>query len=388
MSSDQKPIERPREQPSNDHVAPRRARRLPRLLAACVAVALAAVAAPPAAAQELPPPALVLGGGRFAVTAVFQAPGAPPSPAFPVALTRDSGTFWFFDAANVELVVKVLEACPVNDHVWVFAAGLTNVGVELTVEDRLAGATWSRSHAGGPAFPPIQDTAAFATCTLAPACGLGTAAEIAATPREDEEAELIALFLGGGLTAPQPLYERVRDDLAALRAAAPELADVPFIPRHDARTLLLTVDEATAAAMEAGTYTAWSCLNDWYAASRTQIFSFPVALVEFAGILDTERIAAEYALLPGVEAVEVNVVARALPSTDYLCALVQGNEIHYFAETGDDGERSFLHFISEPGQAPQPAGSWNPALPEAEPSWFPLFEQCVELYVADCCALS
>ena len=40
-----------------------------------------------------------------------------------VPLTPDSGYFWFFNAANIEAVVKVLNACSVNDHHWVFAAG-------------------------------------------------------------------------------------------------------------------------------------------------------------------------------------------------------------------------------------------------------------------------
>jgi hypothetical protein len=369
--------------------SPRRPRRSRRDLTLGVAVALGALSAPTAAAQELPPPALVLGDGRFAVTAVFQAPGAPPSPAFPVVLTRDSGYFWFFDADNVELVVKVLEACPVNDHVWVFAAGLTNVGVELTVEDRLAAATWSRSHAAGPAFLPIQDTAAFATCHLPPSCGLGTAAEIAATPRADEEAELIALFLGGGLTAPQALYERVRDDLAALRAAHPDvLAGVPFIPRHDARTLLLNVPPAVADAIADHTYDEWNCLNDWYSADAADLLTSSLARVRLAGIFDTEWIAAEYALLPGVESASADALVRATPGGELLCALGQGEEIHYFAEVNDADTRSVLHFTSQPGDTPQPAGSWSPPLPEAEPAWFPLFEQCVELYVADCCALS
>ncbi|HUO86064.1 MAG TPA: hypothetical protein VM617_01630 [Thermoanaerobaculia bacterium] len=357
---------------------------LRRLLACSLLVALAAVARP-ATAQELPPPALVLGDGRFAVTATFEAPGAAPSPAFPVALTRDSGYFWFFDADNVEVVVKVLEACPVNGHVWVFAAGLTNVGVELSVEDRLGGATWHRSHAAGPAFEPIQDTAAFTTCGLAPSCGQGTTAEIAATPRADRDAELIALFLGGGLTAPQDLYERVQDDLAALRAAYPdELADVPFAPRHDARSLLLGVPPPVAAAIADETYDEWDCLNDWYRAEDAGLLTSWLARVRLDGVFDTERIAAEYAQLPGVETATVDSLIRVAPHEEYLCALGQGETIHYFADVGD----GYLHFTSQPGATPQPAGSWSPALPEAEPAWFPLFEACVELYVADCCALS
>lgn len=360
---------------------PRHAVRTLALAATVIAVA-AAAPAPPAAAQELPPPALVLGEGRFAVTATFHAPGGEPQPALPIPLTRDTGTFWFFDRENLELVVKVLEACPVNQRNWVFAAGLTNVGVELTVEDRLAGVTWSRSHQAGPPFPPILDTAALATCALAPSCGRGTAAEIAATPRADEEAERLALFLGGELTAPQPLYERVRDDLAALRGAHPSLAGVPFVPRHDTRTLILTVPPAVHDAIAAGTYDEWSCLNDWYGAVEARTLTLRVALVRFAGRLDTERIAAEYAQLAGIETASPDALVLAHPRP-LLCAIGHGETIHYFARTD-----SFLHFTSRPGHSPQPAGSWSPALPVPEPPWFDLLEQCFDLYVAECCALS
>ena len=352
------------------------------------ALAAAAAPAPPAAAQEVPPPALVLGDGRFAVTATYRVGDQPPAPAFPTPLTRDSGTFWFFDDDNVELVVKVLEACPVNDRIWVFAAGLTNVGVELTVEDRLAGETWSHLHPPGAPFPPIQDTAAFATCGVAPACGQGTPAEIAATPRADEEAELVALFLGGGLTAPQALYQRVREDLAALRAAHPEVAGAHYAPPHDGRTLLFTFDPATADAVRAGTYAGWSCLNDWYGAVEIFAYTFDGAFVEFAGLFDTERIAPEYALLPGVQTAEPNLAARGLPFTPYLCPIGVGDTLHYFTQTGGATARTIRHFTSQPGGAPQPAGIWMPDTAEPEPAWRPLFEQCVEQFLAPCCALS
>jgi hypothetical protein len=55
-------------------------------------------------------------------------------------LTADSGTFTFFDPDNVEVLVKVLNACGLNNRYWVFSAGLTNVRVKLTVTDTKNGA--------------------------------------------------------------------------------------------------------------------------------------------------------------------------------------------------------------------------------------------------------
>ena len=80
-----------------------------------------------------------------------------------VPLTGDSGYFWFFSAANIELVVKVLDACALDSqHFWVFAGGLTNVGVTLLVEDTETGATQTYTQSIGTPFQPLQDTQAFA----------------------------------------------------------------------------------------------------------------------------------------------------------------------------------------------------------------------------------
>ena len=105
---------------------------------------------------------LCLNNGRFSVTATFQTtPEGPSTPATAVPLTADTGYFWFFDPANIELVVKVLTGCPVNNDYWVFAGGLTDVGVELVVTDTVTGAVKMYSNPVGTPFQPIQDSSAF-----------------------------------------------------------------------------------------------------------------------------------------------------------------------------------------------------------------------------------
>ena len=64
-------------------------------------------------------------------------------------------------------MVKVLNGCETNDRYWVFAAGLTNVGVTLTVTDGQSGAVQVYTNEDGVAFSPIQDTSAFDTCPQA-----------------------------------------------------------------------------------------------------------------------------------------------------------------------------------------------------------------------------
>jgi hypothetical protein len=108
------------------------------------------------------PTTLCLNGGRFRVRVVWTRMDQSTGPGMGVPLTGDSGYFWFFNAANIELVVKVLDACAIAPgRFWVFAGGLTNVGVVMTVEDRQTGAVRTYTNPLGTPFAPLQDTAAF-----------------------------------------------------------------------------------------------------------------------------------------------------------------------------------------------------------------------------------
>ena len=61
--------------------------------------------------------------------------------------------------------MKVLSGCTINNAYWVFAAGLTNVQVDLTVTDTTTGVVYTKQNPQGTAFVPIQDTSAFpASC--------------------------------------------------------------------------------------------------------------------------------------------------------------------------------------------------------------------------------
>jgi hypothetical protein len=78
--------------------------------------------------------------------------------------TDDSAVFWFFDPSNLELLIKVLDACSVNDRYWVFVAAATNVELHLTVTDTQTGQIRTYFNPLGKAALPVQDTSAFATC--------------------------------------------------------------------------------------------------------------------------------------------------------------------------------------------------------------------------------
>jgi hypothetical protein len=53
-----------------------------------------------------------------------------------VTLTSDTGYFWFFDQSNVEVVTKMVSFCGSGtNNVGVYAGGLTDIQVTLTVTD-------------------------------------------------------------------------------------------------------------------------------------------------------------------------------------------------------------------------------------------------------------
>ena len=106
---------------------------------------------------------LCLNNGRFAVKAHWTKPDTTSGEGTAVPLTSDSGYFWFFDATNIELITKVLNGCALTNAYWVFAAGLTNVGVDLEITDSQTGIVYDKENPVGTAYAPVQDTQAFPT---------------------------------------------------------------------------------------------------------------------------------------------------------------------------------------------------------------------------------
>ena len=75
--------------------------------------------------------------------------------------TNDSGMFRFFDRDNWEVLIKVLDGCPVNGHVWVFGASPTNLGYVIRVTDTATGAVKEYRNEPGTAAAAITDVTAF-----------------------------------------------------------------------------------------------------------------------------------------------------------------------------------------------------------------------------------
>ena len=106
---------------------------------------------------------LCLGHGRFRARIHYQTPaGVAGAGRAAPARSDDSGLFSFFSENNWEMLVKVLDGCAINGHTWVFAAGATDVGFELDVEDLTTGARWSAASAAGAPATAITATDALA----------------------------------------------------------------------------------------------------------------------------------------------------------------------------------------------------------------------------------
>ena len=107
---------------------------------------------------------LCLHGGRYRVN-VYWRTATDYGNGNGTALTDDSADYWFFDPTNVELILKVKDACvdPFN-HFWVFIAGLTNVEVTITVIDSHTGVVRTYTNPLNRPFVTALDTSAFATC--------------------------------------------------------------------------------------------------------------------------------------------------------------------------------------------------------------------------------
>ncbi len=103
-------------------------------------------------------------GGRFRVEMIWQFPNGQSGTGKVVPLTDNSGAFYFLNASNLEMLIKVLNACSIGNRFWVFFAATTNVQFTVTVTDTQTGNVKSYFNPQGTAALPVQDTNAFATC--------------------------------------------------------------------------------------------------------------------------------------------------------------------------------------------------------------------------------
>jgi hypothetical protein len=109
---------------------------------------------------------LCLQDGRFRVEVDWKdfQNNTGPGHAIPLAGRDDSGLFWYFSKENIELTVKILNACDVvgdGGSWWVFLSSGSTVEYAVTVTDIKTHRTKTYTNDRGEAAPLVADTSAF-----------------------------------------------------------------------------------------------------------------------------------------------------------------------------------------------------------------------------------
>jgi len=99
------------------------------------------------------PEQLCLHGDRFHVEVTWRDFRGATGTGVGQTFSPASAWFWFFRQGNPELLLKILDGGPVNDHWWVFYGALSNVEFDITVTDRATNRTATY-------FSPLGDFAA------------------------------------------------------------------------------------------------------------------------------------------------------------------------------------------------------------------------------------
>ena len=107
---------------------------------------------------------LCLNSDRFRVEVTWRNYANQTGSGQAVPFRNDSGLFWFFGPSNIEMLIKVINACGFNQRYWVYAAATTDVEYTLTVTDTVANTSRQYYNTLGNRAAAITDSSAFATC--------------------------------------------------------------------------------------------------------------------------------------------------------------------------------------------------------------------------------
>jgi len=151
----------------------------------------------------------------------------------------------------------------------------------------------------------------FVSLFMMPSCDKNTVSynleeELDLTQRENEEAELAALWLSNKIVAPQELYEKVLYGFSLLRSdyslTIPEV-NIPFTFPDLATGVWLNMSDTAVELIRSGNYDAWDYLNTFYGIADMDTFVFIdnfIVTLSYNGRLNTYKLSQKYAVLPGV----------------------------------------------------------------------------------------
>jgi len=202
------------------------------------------------------------------------------------------------------------------------------------------------------------------------------------TPRNDSEAEAIALGFSGELVAPQDLYEEVHQGLARVRLwhsnAIPELEQIHYRPCWTPGELYGTLTEEATDEYQAGTFTEWNALNTELRVQQieTRTYSFDPEQIRFhlyfEGRLHPERLAEMYEALASVEEASNGVIC--FDGSALYPRIIDGGISYLFRRGYGDcvagcAYSEFWYFKVFDGISVEYVGHWDPQT-EPEPAWW------------------
>ncbi|MCH9684200.1 MAG: hypothetical protein K0V04_22395 [Deltaproteobacteria bacterium] len=197
-------------------------------------------------------------------------------------------------------------------------------GSTTAVDDPMATSSGGLDSTGtGPGLPPV-DCSDFV--------GQATPEQVAMTPREDEEAEQLALEASGEVVAPQDIYARTVADLQTIRDDAPTLTKVHARPNWALDALWVALTPSALDALNMGTYQGWDCPNALYGVQSVD----PEVLadtseIRYPGRFNPELIVADYEALDTV--LDASPVIGGGDGND-VCLAVDGDVHTYIFDQG------------------------------------------------------
>lgn len=143
------------------------------------------------------------------------------------------------------------------------------------------------------------------------------------TPLPDAEAELAALWLSGEIEAPEDLYQRIHNDLAAIRSAAghdPVLDSISFSMPWEIGILLFDLGLFGADELRNHQSPIWDSLNALY----KPVLDSNYQRALFPGRLHPERLAESYARVSQISDGGVGIYAHATFGGWWLSQIIPG----------------------------------------------------------------
>jgi hypothetical protein len=199
------------------------------------------------------------------------------------------------------------------------------------------------------------------------------------TPKENEEAELMALCLSGELVAPDSLYNQLLNDLIAIRNTFGDTIEIvnqlKFQPPWEAGCFMIGFDDTTFQQIRNGQYHAWDSLNQQYHLADIDTISLQfggIVLLTFKGRLNPWRLCELYGTLPGAWAPSPNYIRG--DRANIYARETESGITYLFRDAWDDCPSGCLHseywYFVFIGYLPLLIGHWAPDQTPQPPAWW------------------